>query len=64
MLKYIFEDIDQVREQTQIWMHDYNHSRPHDGLGKIPPVKYAELNSLGASPKRIKNNKFVKVLEK
>ena len=61
--KYIFEDIDQVREQTQIWMHDYNHYRPHDGLGKIPPIKYAELNSLGASPKRIKNNKFVEILE-
>lgn len=61
--KYIFEDIDQVREQTHIWMHDYNHHRPHDGLGKIPPIKYAELNSLGAGPKRIKNNKFVEVLE-
>ncbi len=61
--KYIFEDIDQVREQTHIWMHDYKHYRPHDGLGKIPPIKYAELNSLGASPKRIKNNKFVEILE-
>ena len=44
--------------QTQIWMDDYNHFRPHDALGKIPPVKYAEINSNGASSIRIKNNKF------
>ncbi|ADV48997.1 Integrase catalytic region [Cellulophaga algicola DSM 14237] len=61
--KYIFEDIDQVREQTQIWMNDYNHHRPHDALGKIPPIKYAKLNSSGASPRRIKNNNFTEVLE-
>ncbi|MFS4457478.1 IS3 family transposase [Maribacter sp. 2304DJ31-5] len=61
--KYIFEDIHQVRERTQIWMNDYNHHGPHDALGKIPPVKYAELNSFGASPKRIKNNNFNQVLE-
>jgi putative transposase len=61
--KYIFEHINQVREQTLIWMEDYNHHRPHDALGKIPPVKYAKLNSLGASPKRIKNNNFMTVLE-
>jgi len=61
--KYIFENIDQVREQTQIWMEDYNHQRPHDALGKVPPVKYAEINSSGASPRRIKNNNFIETLE-
>ena len=51
--KYIFENIDQVREQTQIWMNDYNNLRPHDALGKMAPVKYAKLNSSGACPRRI-----------
>lgn len=47
--KYIFENIDQVREITQTWMDDYNHDRPHDSLGNLPPIKYAEINSLGTS---------------
>ncbi|OBQ46542.1 transposase [Tamlana sp. s12] len=61
--KYIFEDLDQVREQTQIWIDDYNNHRPHDALGKTSPIKYAKINSLGASPKRIKNSNFKPVLE-
>ena len=62
--KYVFEDIDQVREQTQIWMYDYNNHRPHDALGKMSPVAYAKKYSSGASPRRIKNNNFIEVLEK
>lgn len=48
--KYIFETLDLVREQTQIWTHDYNHFRPHDALEKMPPIKYAKIKSNGASP--------------
>jgi putative transposase len=46
--KHIFENINQVRELTQIWMQDYNHYRPHDALG--------------TSLRRIKNNNFIEVL--
>lgn len=39
---FIFEDIHQVREQTEIWMNDYNNHRPHESLGNLPPVLYAK----------------------
>lgn len=47
--KYIFENIDQVREQTQIWMNDYNHHRPHDALGNIAPIEYAKRQRAAAA---------------
>ena len=53
---YIFETIDQVREQSQSWMNDYNNYRPHESLGNQPPIVYAKNNSFGASPKGIKNH--------
>jgi putative transposase len=53
--KYIFENIDQVREQTHIWMEDYNENRPHNALGNVSPKKFAEINSLRGTPQRIKN---------
>ena len=53
--KYIFENIDQVREQTYIWMEDYNVNRPHSALGNVSPKKFAEINSLRGIPQRINN---------
>ena len=39
---HIFESLDQVREQTEIWVHDYNNYRPHDSLKNLPPTLYAQ----------------------
>ena len=50
----IFEDHNQVRAQTQNWRYDYNQYRPHDALGRISPMKYAEISSIWVGPNRIK----------
>jgi putative transposase len=41
---YLFENLEDVRDQTKIWMDDYNHRRPHDALGGLPPVTYRNNN--------------------
>jgi putative transposase len=50
---YLFNNIDQVREQTDLFIKDYNHYRPHEALDNKPPVvwKYGQLGKHTSPPK-------------
>ena len=37
---YVFESLQEVRQMTDDWLHRNNHHRPHESLGRIPPVEY------------------------
>jgi putative transposase len=37
---YVFESIGQVRMISEDWLHEYNEERPHDSLGRVPPLMF------------------------
>jgi putative transposase len=37
---YLFESVSEVRGLTDAWLVTYNHERPHDSLGRVPPLTF------------------------
>lgn len=42
---YVFKTLEEVREQTEAWMRDYNEELPHDALGDLTPVEYRKFHA-------------------
>lgn len=43
---YLFENLLEVRIQTEFWVEDYNNERPRKSLGNKQPEKYADIGLL------------------
>ena len=52
---YIFENLMEVREQTESWINDYNHFRPHSALGYKSPKQYADIDLLKTLVPQVSN---------
>lgn len=39
----MFDSVDDAQAQIDAWVEHYNHVRPHQGIGMVPPVRRFEL---------------------
>jgi putative transposase len=37
---YVFQNLYEVREQTEKWIKEYNEERPHESLGHLTPREF------------------------
>ena len=37
---YLFESLGEVRALTERWLVTYNQERPHESLGRVPPLMF------------------------
>jgi putative transposase len=37
---FVFQSLNEVREQTEKWLKEYNEERPHESLGDMTPREY------------------------
>ena len=46
---FVFQSLDEVREQTENWLKEYNEERPHEALGHLTPREYRLTQTLEVS---------------
>lgn len=42
----LFSTLGEARQQIRAWQDDYNHHRPHSGLGSMTPAEFGAMKGL------------------
>jgi putative transposase len=51
---HLFESIAELRAVTDQWLRNYDRERPHDSLGRVPPLTFlSRPSSAEKSPKEL-----------
>jgi transposase InsO family protein len=48
----VFASIEDAQAQLDAWVHHYNHERPHQSIGKVPPIERFRLAQRRERPAR------------
>ena len=43
---YLFQSIQEVKQVSYLWVEDYNEKRPHESLNQLPPIKFAQQQTM------------------
>jgi putative transposase len=44
---WCFKTLEEVREETERWIREYNTERPHQSLGDLPPIQFLQQRGFG-----------------
>jgi putative transposase len=50
---YVFQSLNEVREQTDQWTKEYNEERPHESLGDLTPKEFLLTQKPEMSTQRV-----------
>ena len=46
----VFDSIEDAQAQLDVWVHSYNHERPHQSIGRMPPIERFKLAAARPGP--------------
>lgn len=46
---FIFENLNQYKTETEMWMEDYKNHHPHESLGDKTPIEFLQMSKVNSN---------------